>query len=556
MIHKLSRFLTTLVALFTISTGAWADETVFEYANPMVGTLTQGTTGTSATTVNIHTNSTTVNAIKFSNSYVYADGKYITIAPSTGSFKKGDVVSIAGCINIATAGVYAKAGIYTADGATQLYETANVINGRDTNDDPTVETYTLTQDADKLLIARSTGSTALYITTLKVVRTASDPAAGKVYTSAVNITALQVGDILAEGASINGSGMIYFDLNRAKWDGNLHTEGTMYLYTDDFDSFGAEGVISLSNNTTMSPVDKDNNDGNAWEVTNVHIEENNNYINIQGITYAPAGIEVNGPTIVEGKPQWTFEMPAGNVELLVAYYPGMLVKPTNLVGGTMEIEGLTDTTLPEGFEKDDDGNIYVAKDTKFTVKAVPAEGYHLVAWSDDATNKELEREFTMGDDDFTLTATFSDEYDLAFNALNANTIEDGKATVKVGDTDKTADIQDGKLTGVKYGQTVTLTAATGYKFRSVEAKKGAAAAKTITIGDVELTYADGDTWETIVSKNSDKIKTRAGGYIVQVAQPAPNQYRYLNVVLSTKVNPSDPIDPSKNYQWGTLEVNY
>ena len=169
---------------------------------------------------------------------------------------------------------------------------------------------------------------------------------------------------------------------------------------------------------------------------------------------------------------WTLDkMPAGDVELQVEYYPGMLVKPTNLVGGTMEIEGLTDTTLPEGFEKDDDGNIYVAKDTKFTVKAVPAEGYHLVGWSDDAENKELEREFTMGDDDFILTATFSDEYDLAFEALNANTIEDGKATVKVGDTDKTADIQDGKLTGVKYGQTVTLTAATGYKFRKAEVKK-------------------------------------------------------------------------------------
>ena len=108
---------------------------------------------------------------------------------------------------------------------------------------------------------------------------------GKVYTSAVDITALQVGDILAEGASINGSGLIIFDINRVKWNGTLWTDGTMYLNTSDFDSFGAEGVISLSNNSTLSPVDKDNNDGNAWEVTNV---ENNNYIHIQGITYTPA----------------------------------------------------------------------------------------------------------------------------------------------------------------------------------------------------------------------------------------------------------------------------
>jgi hypothetical protein len=401
--------------------------------------------------------------------------------------------------------------------------------------------------------------------------TAGAWADGKVYTSAVDITALQVGDILAEGASITGSGSIIFDNNRVKVNGTLQTDGFCYLYTNDFDSFGAEGVISLKNNTTMSPVDKDNNDGNAWEVTQVSFAENNNRINIQGITYAPAGIEVNGPTIVEGKPQWTFEMPAGNVELQVEYYPGMLIKPTNLVGGTLSVEGLglgttsftapsewdhnstrltsshfegfksvteeeakawpgvpatgkvalfynydeteqkwdmiyfkdgafdqihkgqyqqlatiynlldfnfsvfytTGMQMPAGFEKDDDGNIYVKKDTKFTVIAKPAEGYHLVSWSDDAENKELEREFTMTDDDFTVTATFSDEYDLAFEAANANTIEAGKATVKVGDA--AATVTEGKLQGVKMGSKVTITAKEGYKFRKVEAKKGGAA---------------------------------------------------------------------------------
>ena len=168
-----NKILMTLVALFTMMAGAWADGTVFEYADPMVGTLTQGTTGTSATTVTI--NSKSVNAIKFGNTYKYADGKYITIAPTSGSFKKGDVVSIAGCISNGSAEVYAKAGIYTADGATQLYETANVVNAQLSTDAPVVETYTLTQDAEKLLIARSTGTTALYITTLKVMRTPAAP---------------------------------------------------------------------------------------------------------------------------------------------------------------------------------------------------------------------------------------------------------------------------------------------------------------------------------------------------------------------------------------------
>ena len=428
---KIKQLIMTLVALFAMTTGAWADETVFEYADPMVGTLTQGTTGTSATTVKIHTNITTVNAIKFGNSYVYADGKYITIAPTSGSFKKGDVVSIAGCISTSTPEAYAKAGIYTADGATKLYETANVINGRDTNDDPTVETYTLTQDAEKLLIARSTGTTALYITTLKVLRTAS----------------------------------------------------------------------------------------------------------------APAGIDLTPDAT---RKVWTLDkMPADNVELQVEYYPGMLVKPTNLVGGTMEIEGLTDTTLPEGFEKDDDGNIYVKKDTKFTVKAVPAEGYHLVAWSDDATNKELEREFTMTDDDFILTATFSDEYDLAFEALNANTIEDGKATVKVGDTDKTADIQDGKLSGVKYGQTVTITAATGYKFRKAEATKGISTLKSLKIGNYTVYYAEGETWYQALMRDENNncgLETSVG-YVFNYAEEP------LLDSGGNNVSEGSLIDPSKGYHF-------
>ena len=284
-------------------------------------------------------------------------------------------------------------------------------------------------------------------------------------------------------------------------------------------------------------------------------------------TIAPAGPTVSGPTIVEGKPQWTFAMPAGNVELQVEYYPGMLTLPASLTGGTLEVVGLglgttsftapsgwnqnstrlasnhfegfksvteeeakawpgvpatglvalyynydetaqkwdmiyfkdgafdaiykgvyqqlatiynlpgfgysvfytTGMQMPAGFEKDEEGNIYVAKDTKFTVKAVPAEGYHLVGWSDDATNKELEREFTMGDDDFILTATFSDEYDLAFEAANANTIESGKATVTVGGT--AATVTEGKLEGVKMDSKVTVTAKDGYKFRKVEGKK-------------------------------------------------------------------------------------
>ena len=229
-------------------------------------------------------------------------------------------------------------------------------------------------------------------------------------------------------------------------------------------------------------------------------ETSSNYltkIEVYG-TPAPAGTALKPDAT---RKVWTLDaMPAGNVELQVAYFPGMLVKPTSLVGGTMEIEGVTDTALPDGFEKDDAGNIYVEAGKTFKVKAVPAEGYHLVGWSDDATIKDLERQFTMPDDgsDFTVTATFSDEFELTFDDVNFKTNQN--ITVKVGDADKTLG-EDGKLS-VKAGQTVTLTAKQGYKFRSVEAKKAAAAkpALSINIGDASIHYNEGESWKDAIQK--------------------------------------------------------
>ena len=67
----------------------------------------------------------------------------------------------------------------------------------------------------------------------------------------------------------------------------------------------------------------------------------------------------------------------------------------------------------------------------------------------------------------------SNKFDIQFKAANDNTIETGKATVKVGD--EAAEVKEGKLTGVKMNSKVTVTAKDGYKFRKVEAKKKAEA---------------------------------------------------------------------------------
>jgi hypothetical protein len=170
---KKTRLLTLLALLLTAATGAWAeDTTVFELSGSTAstGTLTLGTTSVEAGTVKIHNNKDEINAIKMSSNYNYADGKYFTIKPATGSFKKGDKLSIAICFNNNDDTKNAKAAIYAADHETLLYTTENGINGRtNVTDDPAVEEYVLTQDADLLYIGRS-GNTTTFVTMLKVVR--------------------------------------------------------------------------------------------------------------------------------------------------------------------------------------------------------------------------------------------------------------------------------------------------------------------------------------------------------------------------------------------------
>ena len=233
------------------------------------------------------------------------------------------------------------------------------------------------------------------------------------------------------------------------------------------------------------------------------------------------------------KNEWTLDaMPAGNVELQVAYYPGMLTLPAKTAQGSIEVVGLGGATLPAGFDTDGT-NYYVEPKTQFQVKAVPAEGYHLVSLSDGTNTYDVDADgiatVTMpeGDADLTLTATFSDEFELTFDDVNFKTNQN--ITVKVGDADKTLD-QDGKLS-VKSGQTVTLTAKQGYKFRSVEAKKAAKAPTT-----AQLNVPTG--W------NGDNTKVSANdlpGFVALTdeeaqAIPCPDAEGYVYVIHSV---PSD-----------------
>ena len=96
----------------------------------------------------------------------------------------------------------------------------------------------------------------------------------------------------------------------------------------------------------------------------------------------------------------------------------------------------------------------------------------------------------------------SNKFDIQFNAANANTIEDGKATVTVDG--QSATLTDGKLTGVKMDSKVTITAKEGYKFRKVEATKGISTLKSVKIGNYTVYYAEGETWYQAFRRDENK----------------------------------------------------
>ncbi len=185
-----------MLALLLAMGGASAQgpTTVFEVdfsSNPPTATTGSMWINGSTTypgTVKIHNNTDQINIIML-GIYNYSDNKYLPIKPETGSFQTGDTLLIAMCYNNSDTRT-AAADIYADNGTTLLFTTAPGINGRTESGDPVVEKFVLEQDADSLLIGRSSSATTnTYVTTLKVLRPAgggaiklTPDATGKVWT--------------------------------------------------------------------------------------------------------------------------------------------------------------------------------------------------------------------------------------------------------------------------------------------------------------------------------------------------------------------------------------
>lgn len=119
-----------------------------------------GTTnyGTSCTTAN--------NVITFSSNFSAKEGKYITIKPTTGGFKAGDVITLEGyCDSNNLSGVI----IYSDVNGSSIFK-SNVL--AKSADGGSKFTYTIEKDCDALYLGRYGGGTTR-LTSLKVERSAS-----------------------------------------------------------------------------------------------------------------------------------------------------------------------------------------------------------------------------------------------------------------------------------------------------------------------------------------------------------------------------------------------
>ena len=188
--------------------------------------------------------------------------------------------------------------------------------------------------------------------------------------------------------------------------------------------------------------------------------------------------------------EWTFQIPDNDVIVEVNYYPGRLTFGAATEGGTVEIVGMSDNKMPKGFEKSEKGNIYVEEGTTFIVKAVPAEGFHFVSWSDDAENTSLERTITMGEENLELSATFSNTFDVTLNTEKLSNEEAALWKGAAGDNAPTPFT----LTGVKVGTPVKAIYSGQRRVKSVKAvMKSPAATSDIYKVDGVLAIASGST---------------------------------------------------------------
>ena len=186
-----------------------------------------------------------------------------------------------------------------------------------------------------------------------------------------------------------------------------------------------------------------------------------------------------------------------------------------------------------------------------TAKNVADDGATVYVWyyikgadAPDGVAATLDNTFDNTEPACLTVTVLTNKFDITLKAANANTIEAGKATVTVDGAPAT--VTDGKLKGVKMGSEVKLEAKPGYKFRKVEVKKGAAALRTLIVGDKQINFVEGDTWQQAI----ERPENAGSGWKVQdnyIFNGGLTLFTNGGGAMYVYVSPGDTIDATKNY---------
>ena len=406
---------------------------------------------------------------------------------------------------------------------------------------------------------------------------------------ATEFTSLKVGDVLHVGDVINTS--TNYTVCEAYLDAGIQpaTVVRANISTDDIteSETGAYYLIKGNNDFYYGVIIDDGYEGGYWPVTDtsdgivVTAITPGNYTDLtfavhEGSAEAPITVDWTASTKTG-----TFSMPGSDVVLTPIYAKAAAFATTGtgteaktllpeaaegVIAGTdasLIAEGTGIVAFAGTSTEVTQGTLMYAIGTSATeapaltafnatvptAKDVADDGADVLVWyyiqgadAPDGVAATLDNTFSDTEPACLTVTVLTNKFDIQFNAANANTIEAGKATVTVDGTDKTGDIAEGKLQGVKMGSEVKLKANTGYKFRKVEVKKGVA--KTFNCDGYILIYEDGDTWTKVVEKNPDKIHFW-GEWIENVDSTG-----ILNDSDGNGVKGSDIVNPNEEYYWG------
>ena len=191
-------------------------------------------------------------------------------------------------------------------------------------------------------------------------------AAGTVYNTTVELKDLKVGDVLTDGFKLTTNAGQYIYVKGYKKDGGSPvTDASQQL-----NAYGATfpGGVTISESGSNYTPYADSKDANAWIVSDFKDYGSATMLYLDGYNYtpAPAGTALNPDAT---RKVWTLDaMPAGNVELQVAYFPGMLTL-AQADGGSIAVDGLS-LGGPKAF---DVPTAWSEDNTTFSANDLPAD---------------------------------------------------------------------------------------------------------------------------------------------------------------------------------------